>query len=1099
MRCPHCGAAVARDKKFCGDCGRALPWRCGACGSENPADKRFCGDCGAPRANAPEPSQAATAGATGTPAPERRLMTVVFVDLVGSTALGERLDPEDLRKVIADFHELVSGLVTAFNGFIARYMGDGALVYFGYPHAHETDAERAVRAGLALVDAVTRLNTLAGPPGTLKVRVGIDSGLVVVGDHIGSGLSREAAVVGDVPNLAARLQTAAEPGTVVISEATRNLVGHLFEYRAVEFANLKGRRDVERARVVLRESAIESRYEALRSGHLPLVGRMEELDLLLRRWGQAKAGEGRVILISGEAGIGKSRLVAALEQQVGDAAGEPLRYLCSPHHMDTTLYPIIRQIERGAGFRRGEPLASKWERLKVSLAGVPPDDQVILADLLSIPCPAANAVKGVTPQRRKAMTFAAVIRQIHDLAAEKPLLCILEDMHWADPTTAELIDLLIESIKPWPVLLIVTSRPEMQLAWTGRPHVTVQQLSGLDERLATALIKQVAGGRELPPAVIDRIIAHADYVPLFIEELTNTVLQKKRGDAGDPESVQGPLSADMVPRSLHSSLMARLDQLSAGKEVAQIGAVVGREFSFEMMQALTGLPAKRLELALAELTQAGIIVAHGQFPLATYTFKHALVQDAAYTSLLRERRKAIHLRLAEELEHEQEKETVEPQLIARHYAEAGLPEKSVRYYRQAAVRATGRSALAEMVSHLRNALAQVVSLSESPERGRLELHLQLLLGSALIDAQGSGSEGVRTTFERARELCLALDEVRQMPRVYDGLVLNYHFTHSQPQKIVQYTGEIVDVCERTDDAQALLMARRAGALANLLLGRFEAAREDMQRIVDMYKLERDGPAAGMSTRDPKVSTCTLLGICLTILGFPDAGAAMSMAGVEHAKTLNHPISLNLGLRRACVQGMLVKDSQRVLSLSHELAELREAYETYKGSWEGTLFHDWAQHRGRPEAAHLEGMHALLRQLDTTKNWALLPFYMTCAAELKGLAGDVVAAATLLQRAAEISSTTGSQWCDAEVLRLQGCFSPDPDEAARLFRASLAKAREQGAKLWELRSAVRLATLLRERGDAAAARDVLKPVYDWFIEGWATEDLVAARALLNELG
>ena len=362
MKCPHCGAAVAGDKKFCGDCGRALPWKCSGCGSENPADKRFCGDCGAARPSMPDAAQVAAA----TQSPERRLMTVVFVDLVGSTALGERLDPEDLRKVIADFHDLTGGLVTAFNGFIARYMGDGALIYFGYPQANETDAERAVRAGLALVDAVSRLNTLAGPPGTLKVRVGIDSGLVVVGDHIGSGSSRETAVVGDVPNLAARLQTAADPGTVVISEATRNLVGNLFEYRSLELANLKGRRDTERARVVLRESAIESRYEALRSGHLPLVGRTEELDVLLRRWDQAKAGEGRVILISGEAGIGKSRLVAALEQHAGDVAGTPLRYLCSPHHLDTPLYPIIRQIERNAGFRRGETAASKWDKLKLA-------------------------------------------------------------------------------------------------------------------------------------------------------------------------------------------------------------------------------------------------------------------------------------------------------------------------------------------------------------------------------------------------------------------------------------------------------------------------------------------------------------------------------------------------------------------------------------------------------------------------------------------------------------------------------------------------------------------------------------------------------------
>jgi hypothetical protein len=509
------------------------------------------------------------------------------------------------------------------------------------------------------------------------------------------------------------------------------------------------------------------------------------------------------------------------------------------------------------------------------------------------------------------------------------------------------------------------------------------------------------------------------------------------------------------------------------------------------------MPPKRLEVALAELTQSGIIVAHGQPPLVNYTFKHALVQDAAYTSLLRERRRAIHLRLAEELEHDGEKEA-EPHLIARHFAEAGLPERAIQHYRKAAERATGRSSLAEMVSHFRNALGQIALLPESPERNRQELQLQLAVGSVLIDHQGSGSEGVRATFERARELCFVVNDVKPLPRIYDGLVLNYHFTHSQPQKIVHYTSEILDVCERTSDPQALLMARRAGALANLLLGRFEGAREDMQRILDMYQFDRDGPQSGMSTRDPKVSTCTLLGICLTILGFPDTGAAMSLTGVEHAKTLNHPVSLNLGLRRACVQGMLVRDSQRVLALSRQLADLREAYETYKGSWEGTLFHDWAQHRGRPVREHLEGMQALLRQLDQTKNWALLPLYMTCAAELKGLAGDAVAANALMSRASEISSATGSQWCDAEILRLQGCFAADPKDALRLLRAAQEKAREQGAKLWELRAAVNLAERLNTQGDRDAARKTLRPVYDWFIEGWGTEDLIAARTLLDKL-
>src|SRR5262245_17896631 len=939
MICPHCGASVAANRKFCGDCGTALPWQCSACGSENPADKRFCGDCGVARGIAPQSSQVATVG----PLPERRLLTVMYVDLVGSTAIGQRLDPEDLREAITAFHAHVTGLVGCFDGFIARYMGDGILVYFGYPQANETDAERAIRAGLTIVDAVARLDTVAGPPGTLKVRIGIDSGLVVVGDLIGFGSSLETSVIGDTPNLAARLQSAAEPGTVVISDATRLLVGSLFEYRELTLSNLKGRHSVERAWVVLGESVIESRYEALRRGQLSFVNRTEELELLLRRWDQAKSGEGRVLLLTGEPGIGKSRLIAALEQYIAPGPNRSLRFLCSPHHMDTPLYPIMRHMERAARFQRGDSAAAKRDKLESVLpAGASAEDKAVLADLLSIPSPGADLLQAITPQRRKALIFGVILRQVENLARNQPTLAVLEDIHWADPTTLELLDLLIEAIRPLRVLFVITARPEVRPAWAGRPHVTVQVLSGLDDRMAASLVKQVAGGRELPQRIIDRIITHADNVPLFIEELTKTVLQRPLpANDRDHSASMEQLSVDMVPTSLHSSLMARLDRLPAGKNVAQIGSVIGREFSFEIAQAVSQLPANELEHALAELVKADIIVARGQPPLMTYSFKHALVQDAAYASLLRNRRRAIHNRLAEELEKNTGGEATEPQLIAWHFAEAGVATKSIDYYQKAADRATGRFALAEMVHHLRNGLRQITDLPESKERQRRELTLQLALGQSLIDYEGADSEGVGAAYERARQLCLVLDHMELLPRVYDGLVLNYHFIHAQPETMRQYISEMVAVHERTRDAQALLMTRRAGCLSNLLLGRFEPAREEMLKILEMYQQDRDRPSAGMSTRDPKVSTCTFLGICLTILGYPDSGAAMSLSGVQHAVSLSHPVSLNLGLRRACVQSMLQGDIGKVVEFSGQLVALRESYETYKGSWEGTLFSDWA--------------------------------------------------------------------------------------------------------------------------------------------------------------
>ena len=735
-------------------------------------------------------------------------------------------------------------------------------------------------------------------------------------------------------------------------------------------------------------------------------------------------------------------------------------------------------MERAAKFQRGDSAATKWDKLDGVLpSGTSAEDKALLAELLSIQHSGADFLKTVTPQQRKSMTFAAILRQIGNLARQQPTLAILEDAHWADPTTLELLNVLVEAVHQLSLLLVITARPEVRPAWASRPHVTVKVLGGLDDRLAASLIKQVAGGRELSPEIIGRIIAHADSVPLFIEELTKTVLAGPLGQNGRS------LSPDVVPTSLYSSLMARLDRLMVGKEVARTGAVIGREFSFELMQAVSQLPAKSLEDALTELAQAEIIVPHGQPPLASYTFKHALVQDAAYASLLRDQRRAIHRRLAEVLEADTSDEAAEPQLIAFHFAEANAPDRSVHHYQEAAERATGRFALAEMVHHLRNGLRQIAHVPDSDDRRRRELALQLELGSALIDHEGADSEGVRAAFERALQLCLALDDMQLLPRVYDGLVLNYHYIQSQPEKMIQYTGDIVAMHQRTGDRQALLMKKKAGSLANLLLGRFESARDEMQSLIDMYDPERDGPKAGVTTRDPKVSICVVLGICLTILGRIDSGAAMSLSGIQHAESLDHAISLNLGLRRACAQAMLQKDVRSVTELADRMAALRAEYETYKGSWEGTFFHDWAQMCTRPDPVLFDRMRVFLDHLDATKNWALLPLYLVSTAELSGQSGDAATAAALLERAAEIVKLTGSRWCEAEIIRLQARYGArDAEQAIALLRSSLVLAREQGAKLWELRTATDMARLLRDLGDKGGAQAVLAPVYGWFTEG-----------------
>jgi class 3 adenylate cyclase len=581
---------------------------------------------------------------------ERRQLTVVFCDLVGSTALSARLDPEDLRGILAAYHRCCTELVERNGGFVARYMGDGVLAYFGYPQAHEHDAEGAVRAGLALVEGAPKLKIVSSD--TLQVRVGIATGLVVVGDLIGAGAAQEQAVVGETPNLAARLQALAEPGAVVIASSTRRLTGGLFEYRDLGVITLKGFAEGIPAWQVLGVSTAESRFEALRATTTPLIGRDEEIELLLRRWGQAKAGDGQVVLISGEPGIGKSRTAETILQRLSSEPHIRLRYFCSPHHQDSALYPSIAQLERAAGFRRDDTAEQRLGKLEAVLSqGTNDLSEVVplLAD--SIPKSDRYPPLNLTPQKRKERTLHAQVAQIEGLAARQPVLMVWEDVHWSDPTTRESLDLLIDRVPTLQVLVILTFRPEFTPPWIGRPHVTMLTLNRLPRRQGAEMIAYVTGGKALPKEISDQIVDRTDGVPLFIEELTKTVLESGiLTEAVDHYEVAGPLAPVAIPTSLHASLLARLDRLAPTREVAQIGAVLGRSFSYELISAVAGMPQQKLDEALDQLASAELIFRRGTPPNAAYTFKHALVQDAAYGTLLRSRRQQLHGRIATTLE-----------------------------------------------------------------------------------------------------------------------------------------------------------------------------------------------------------------------------------------------------------------------------------------------------------------------------------------------------------------------------------------------------------------------------------------------------------------
>ena len=702
---------------------------------------------------------------------ERRQVTVMFSDLVGSTALSARMDPEDLREVISAYHRCVAETVRRCGGFVAKYMGDGVLAYFGYPRAHEDDAERAVQAGLALVEAVPKLNTAAGV--SLQVRVGIATGLVVVGDLIGAGAAQEQAVVGETPNLAARLQALAEPGAVVISASTRRLTGGLFDYRDLGAVALKGFADSVPAWQALGASAAESRFAALHASTTPLVGRGEEIELLLRRWEQAKGGDGCVVLVSGEPGIGKSRIAETILEWL---SGEPhirLRLFCSPHHQDSALYPSITRLERAAGFRRDDTDEQRLAKLEAVLALATNDlgEAVpLLADLLSVPTCGRYPALDLTPQKRKEKTLRALVGQVEGLAVGQPTLLVVEDAHWADPTSRELFDLIVERAPSLPLLAIVTFRPEFAPPWVGRPQVTLISLSRLPHRLRAEMIMHVTGGKALPKEIADQITDRTDGVPLFIEELTKSVIESGLLVAsGDHYLASGPVPPLAIPTSLQASLLARLDRLAPTRDVAQIGAALGRQFSHELISAVAEMPREQLDDALAQLVNAELIFRRGTPPDAEYTFKHALVQDAAYSTLLRSRRQQLHGRIAAILEARfPETVQAQPNVLAQHYAEAGLTDKAVGYWLVAARQSVARWALAEAVTQLRKGLALLAGMPDSTARQEQELDLQLTLGQVLIASKGYAAPEPAEAYARARALCDQIDRPRQLISVLDG-------------------------------------------------------------------------------------------------------------------------------------------------------------------------------------------------------------------------------------------------------------------------------------------------------------------------------------------
>jgi class 3 adenylate cyclase/predicted ATPase len=1046
----------------------------------------------------PAAPQPALAEAKPHDAAERRQLTVVFCDLVGSTALASRLDPEDLREIIGVYHRCVAETVAPFFGFVAKYMGDGVLMYFGYPQAHEDDAEQAVRAGLALVDAVARLQT----PEPLQVRIGIGTGQVIVGDLITSSEGQERGVVGETPNLAARLQAVAEPNAVVIGPQTRLLLGDLFECRDLGAIEVKGFAEPVHTYRVVRESGIQSRFEALHGTTLtPLVAREEEIDLLLRQWHRAKGGEGRVVLLSGEPGIGKSRLAAALQERIENEPHIRLRYFCSPHRQDSALHPFIAQLERAAGFEREDTSEVKLDKLAALHTRALPEDKELLAALLSLPAEDRFPPLQLTPQRRKEKTFRALIRQLEALARQCPVLMLFEDVHWIDPSSRELLDLLVERVPRLPVLLLVTFRPEFQPPWTGQAHVTVLILNRLDRREGAAMVRRVVGNEALSGDVVAEIVRRTDGVPLFVEELTKAVLE---GSNVGTASLGAGAAAPNVPATLHASLMARLDRLgSAAKEVAQVGAALGREFSYELLAAVAQRNAAELDLALDQLVVAGLAFRRGVPPQATFVFKHALVQDAAYATLLRGKRQELHGRIAELLvEHFPETAESEPELLARHYAEAGRLEQALAYWQRAGERASLRSANLEAASHFRRGLEAVRSLTDGSVRAEQELQLLIALGPALMMTTTSTAPEIAEIYARARQLASEMGRAAELfPAIWGSC--NVAFSSGDLTTSRRLADELFNIARGQDNAGLLLQAHHAAWASVMASGDLQESVRHFDAGIALYRQELHGQhARSFGGHDPGVCALACGAIARCVLGFPDTAIRQVGQAIELARSLTHPPTMVHALWFAAELRVLCREPLAVQELVASLLPLVIEHGSAVGAGANArMLNGWALVLlGRTD----EGIRELETGLQVWResgSKSFAPYRLGRAADAYLVAGRSEQARALTTQALDLTEHSGDRWYEAELHRLQGellTSMGDRVGAEACFRRALATAHRQQARLLELHAGMSLARLLCEQGQGDAARSLLAPAYKWLTEGFDTPVVKGAKALLDEL-
>jgi class 3 adenylate cyclase/predicted ATPase len=1048
----------------------------------------------------------ASTGTTPHDAAERRQLTVMFCDLVGSTALSVRFDPEELREEIRAYQNAVSGVVARYDGFVAKFMGDGVLAYFGYPRAHEDDAERAVRAGLEIAAAVTSLETRGTE--RLAVRIGIATGLVVVGDLVGEGPAREQAVVGETPNLAARLQALAEPGQIVLAGATRRLVGDLFRLTDLGRHIVKGFAEPVEAFAVEGVAVTESRFEAVRRGLTDLVGRAEESALLRDRLREAWAGAGQIVLLSGEAGIGKSRLAAQLAAEVASEPHTRLRYQCSPYHRDSVLHPFVVQLGRAARLAAEDPAETQLDKLEAILA--PPriaETAPLFASLLSIPARDRYPPLALSAAQQRRLTLAALLDQLEALARQRPVLMLFEDAHWADATSLEVLDLTVERVRALQVLMLITFRPEYEAPWTGLSHVINIALDRFAPTEVETLAEHVAG-RPLPPEVTAQIVAKTDGVPLFVEELTKTVIEGGLLVAG-PQGwhLDGPLPPFAIPATLQDSLAARLDRLAPVKEIAQIGAAIGREFAYPLLRAVAGRDEAALRAALLQLEEAELLFRSGAPPDARYTFKHALVQDTAYETLLRSRRQILHRQIADALRGEfAPTAAAEPELVAHHLTQAGLDEPAIEWWGKAGDQALRRSAFKEAAAHLGKAIGladKLAATAPSAASGSSRLHLQTSLGNALIWAKGYSAPETRAAFARARELASREEDASERFSAYYGLWVG-NLNRCEPAPMREMAELFLREATARPDCPETLVAHRISGITRFYFGDFAGAHEHFQQTLELYDRARHADFANRFGQDPRVVAETFDAITLWVLGRIDDSLRLADRALADAESAAHTQTMAYALLHAALLGLVRCNPEAVATDSQALANIVSRYDLpVLWACHAVFLQGWAKWSDGAEEASLAEMRRGLAICREQGGRHILPSHEAALAEAEANAGETDAGLRRLDDALAELEATEARWYEAEIHRIRGeiLLKRDPADTAaaeQSLQAAIAIAQSQKARSFELRAALSLAKLYHAANRDADALAVLAPAAEGFPPTQQFPELTKAQALLAAL-